>query len=172
MNRKARASCVKRGEAANVTKDIGLLQDENDRLKALVAVKDSRCESLATEINTLKSIIGEIDFQNLKHAQGRRMINDKTGRIVFREGDIVRLSWHDSWVDGHLTAYDLEHMEDPAPLIAIGVVVKTSSLFVTLAHQISEAHGDGIYITAIPLATIDKCHVLGQIDPDYWREYP
>ncbi len=86
------------------------------------------------------------------------------------EGNILKLTWIDSWVDGHVPVRELERLKDPEPLMSLGVVIRTSAKFVTIAHQISRT-GDGIFITTMPICAIEHCEVLGHIDPDFWKDY-
>ena len=95
------------------------------------------------------------------------MPTTRTAAKKLARGDIVEVEWYDTHSTERLTHDDIEDLEDPAPTLAYGLVLRNGPLYVTIASEIClDPCSDGSWVEQIPHGTITKARRLGRRDPD------
>jgi hypothetical protein len=111
---------------------------------------------------TIKQTIARRLHRQIPTSHNTRHMTHKEARRLVR-GDIVEVEWYDTHSTERLTHEDIDDLEEPAPTLAYGLVLKNGPAYITLASEIClDPFSDGSWVEQIPHGAIRRTKRLSR----------
>ena len=85
-----------------------------------------------------------------------------------KRGDVVEIEWFDCHSSDRLSLGEVDELDDPAPTVAYGLVLRNGGDYLTIASELgADPFTDGTWVEQIAHGSIRKVRVLGrrEIEP-------
>jgi hypothetical protein len=80
-----------------------------------------------------------------------------------KRGTIVEIEWFDCHSSDRLSLGEVDELDDPAPTVAYGLVLRNGEDYLTIASELgADPFTDGTWVEQIAHGSIRKVRVLGK----------